>query len=377
MLALIIEWVIKSVIILAFGALGFAYMTWYERRAVSRIQARIGPNRAGPFGLLQPIADGVKLIFKEDIIPAQADKIIYTVAPVILVVPAFMAFAVIPIGSAFTLFGRTIPLYLADVNIAILYLLALSSLAVYGIVLAGWASNNKYALLGGLRSSAQMISYELAMGVALVSVVLTTGTFSLVKIVDFQAQLPLIVLQPLGFFLYAITALAEVNRAPFDLPEAEQELIAGYHIEYSGLRFALFYMAEYISMLTVASIAITLFLGGWRGPFLSEVLGPLWFFLKLAIAMFIFIWLRATFPRLRYDRLMNFGWKALLPLSLANVIVTAIGVVLADSTRNNVWLGLPLAFFILLLIGGFVYWGRRRPQAAPVAAQAYGLRSEA
>ena len=322
--------IVKALVIMVGLLTGFAYMTYIERRVIARMQNRIGPNRAGPFGLLQPVADGLKLLFKEEIIPAQVDRLLYNLAPAISVIVALLAFAVIPVGDKVNLFGRTIPLYLADVNIGILYVLAISSLGVYGIVLGGWASNSKYSLLGGLRSSAQMISYELALGISLIGVLMLTGSLSLVDIVNAQENVWFIVLQPLGFLIYAIAAVAETNRAPFDLPEAEQELTAGYHTEYSGLRFAMFYMAEYINMITVSAIATTMFLGGWRGPFLSETLGPLWFSLKVLILLVIFVWLRATFPRLRYDRLMRFGWKVLLPLSLANVMITAVALVVKD-----------------------------------------------
>ncbi len=322
--------VVKAILILIGLLTGFAYMTYIERRVIARMQNRIGPNRAGPFGLLQPVADGLKLLFKEEIIPAQVDPFLYTLAPAMSMIVAVLAFAVIPIGDTITLFGRTIPLYLADVNIGILYVLAISSLAVYGIVLGGWASNNKYSLLGGLRSSAQMISYELALGTSLIGVLMLVGSFSLVDIVNAQKDVWFVLLQPLGFLIYGIAAVAETNRAPFDLPEAEQELTAGYHTEYGGLRFAMFYMAEYINMITVSAIATTLFLGGWRGPFLSEVLGPLWFSLKVLALLVVFVWLRATFPRLRYDRLMSLGWKVLLPLALLNVLVTAVALVVRD-----------------------------------------------
>ena len=328
MIALLIEWLVKSVVIILILLTGFAYMTWIERKVVAHMQSRIGPNRAGPFGLLQPVADGIKLMFKEDIIPAQADKVVYQLAPVMSMVPALIAFAVIPIGDSITVFGRTIALRLADVNVAILYLLATSSLAVYGIVLAGWSSNNKYALLGGLRSSAQMISYELALGLSIVGVVMLAGSFSLVDIVKAQSRVPFVVLQPLGFLIFLICAVAETNRHPFDLPEAEQELIAGYHTEYTGLKFALFFMAEYIHVITASAVAVTLFWGGWRGPFLSEVLGPLWFGIKVLVFLFFFVWIRASWPRMRYDRLMDLGWKVLLPLALLNVVLTAGGIVL-------------------------------------------------
>lgn len=322
--------VIKGVVILIGLLTGFAYMTWIERRFVARIQVRVGPNRAGPFGLLQPVADGIKLLFKEEVIPDTLDKAIYNLAPALSMIVAVIAFAVIPVGDTITLFGRTIPLHLADVNIAILYVLGVSSLAVYGVVLGGWASNSKYALLGGLRASAQMISYELALGVSLVGVLMLAGSLSLVDIVEAQRGVWFVFLQPLGFIIFWIAAVAETNRAPFDLPEAEQELTAGYHVEYSGLRFALYFMAEYIHMITVSAIATTLFLGGWRGPFMSETLGPLWFSIKVLLLLVTFVWFRGTFPRVRYDRLMNLGWKVLLPLAFANVIVTAFALVLKD-----------------------------------------------
>ena len=330
MLVDIIINIIKAAIILIGLLTGFAYMTWIERRFVARIQVRKGPNRAGPFGLLQPVADGLKLLFKEEVIPADVDKAVYSLAPALSMIVAVIAFAVIPVGDKITLFGRSIPLHLADVNIAILYMLGVSSLAVYGVVLGGWASNSKYAMLGGLRASAQMISYELSLGLSLVGALMLAGSFSLTDIVDAQRGIWFIFLQPLGFLIYGIAAIAETKRAPFDMPEAEQELTAGFHVEYSGLRFALYFMAEYIHMITVSAIATTVFLGGWRGPFLSELLGPLWFSLKVLILLVCFVWIRGTFPRLRYDRLMNLGWKVLLPLSLANVVVTAVALVIKD-----------------------------------------------
>ncbi len=319
--------------IVIFGlATAFAYMTLTERKIVARIQLRPGPNRVGPGGFLQPAADGIKLALKEDIIPSQADKPIFQLAPVISLVVAFMAFAVIPFGPPDIKIGDvSIPFHVTDLNIGILYIFAVTSLGVYGIVLAGWSSNNKYSLLGGVRSSAQVISYELAMGMAVVGVVMLTGSLSMNAIVHNQDQWPLgwnVFRQPLGFVLYVIASIAEVNRAPFDLPEAEQELVAGYHIEYSSMRFAMFFMAEYINMITVSAIATTLFLGGWLGPVLP---GVLWFILKVSLFLFLMIWLRATLPRLRYDRLMSFGWKVLLPLALANIVVTGCMIVLFPS----------------------------------------------
>jgi NADH-quinone oxidoreductase subunit H len=317
--------VVKSILILAILLTGFAYATLLERKLVAGIQVRYGPNRVGPWGLLQPLADGIKLAFKEDTTPRGADRFLFTLAPLISTVMALCAFAVIPVGPAITIAGQTIGLELADVNIALLYLLAITSLSVYGIVLAGWSSNNKYSLLGGIRSSAQMISYELSLGLALVGVMLITGSLRLTDIVEAQRSVWFVFLQPLGFIVYIISAIAETNRAPFDLPEAESELVAGYHTEYSGMKFAMFFMAEYINMITVSSIATTLFFGGWHGPF-GLLDGPWWFFLKVFIFMCIYVWIRATLPRFRYDRLMNFGWKVLLPLALLNTLLTAGGV---------------------------------------------------
>lgn len=317
--------VVKSILILAILLTGFAYATLLERKLVAGIQVRYGPNRVGPWGLLQPLADGIKLAFKEDTTPRGADRFLFTLAPLISTVMALCAFAVIPVGPAVTIAGQTIGLELADVNIALLYLLAITSLSVYGIVLAGWSSNNKYSLLGGIRSSAQMISYELSLGLALVGVMLITGSLRLTDIVEAQRSVWFVFLQPLGFIVYIISAIAETNRAPFDLPEAESELVAGYHTEYSGMKFAMFFMAEYINMITVSSIATTLFFGGWHGPF-GLLDGPWWFFLKVFIFMCIYVWIRATLPRFRYDRLMNFGWKVLLPLALLNTVLTAGGV---------------------------------------------------
>jgi NADH-quinone oxidoreductase subunit H len=330
--ALILEWVIKSAILILFGVTGFAYVTYYERRALARIQSRIGPNRAGPLGLLQPIADGVKLIFKEEFIPAQADKTIFILAPIITVLPALIIWAVIPWGSTITLFGRQITLYLADINVGVLYLMAVTSIGVYGMVLAGWSSNNKYALMGGLRASAQMVSYELALGLAFVGPILLAGSMSLVKIVESQNPVWFFIYQPIGVVIFLIATLAEVNRNPFDMPEAEQELTAGYHAEYSGMKFALFFMAEYIKMIAISAMAATLFFGGYRGPFvdIAPWLGPVYLFVKILILLFGMIWVRATLPRFRYDRLMAFGWKILLPLGLFNVFITAVIIVLVE-----------------------------------------------
>ncbi len=303
--------------------LAVAYLTWLERKVIGDIQVRFGPSRVGPFGLLQPIADGIKLMFKEDILPANADRLIFFLAPAVSFIPALVVFAVIPFGPSFVI---------TDVNVGLLYVFAVASLGVYGIVLAGWASNSKYALLGGLRSAAQMVSYELGLGLSVLGVVMMTGTLSLVDIVEAQNGTWFGILprwnvfpQFLGFVIFLISSNAELNRAPFDLPEAETELVAGFHTEYSSMKFALFFMAEYANMIAASAIATTLFLGGWQGPLLPPVI---WFSLKVFGFLFLFIWLRATLPRFRYDQLMGFGWKVLLPLALANVMFTAAAILI-------------------------------------------------
>jgi NADH-quinone oxidoreductase subunit H len=317
-------------IAVAFGSLILiaAYMTWMERRVFALVQVRYGPNRVGPAGLLQPIADGIKLMFKETIIPMQADKFVYFLAPAITLIPALAAFAVVPFGDSVTLFGQKIDMVVADINVGILYILALSGMGVYGVVLGAWASNSKYPLLGGLRSSAQLISYELSLGMSLLGVVMITGSLSLKDIVAGQAGMPYIVLQPLGFLLFVVCMIAETNRAPFDLAEAESELTGGFHTEYSSMNFAVYFLAEYCNMITLSAVAATFFLGGWRGPILPPVV---WFLIKIFAFMFFFMWLRASTPRLRYDQLMAFGWKVLLPLSILNVVVTAGVIVFMDS----------------------------------------------
>jgi len=331
-LALLLEWSIKSVVLISIVLLGFAYLTLFERRAIARFQVRIGPNRAGPWGLLQPVADGVKLIFKEELIPDQADKPLFLLAPIITVVPVLILLAVVPLGPDVTLFGRTFTLSLAgDVNVGVLYILSVASIAVYGIVIAGWSSNSKYALLGGLRSTAQMVSYELALGLAFIGPILLADSLSLQDIVAGQRNVWFIVWQPIGFMIFLLASIAELNRAPFDMPEAEQELTAGYHTEYSGMKFALFFMAEYGKMIAVSFIAASLFLGGYWGPFVDRLplLGPVYLFLKVFALLFFMVWVRATLPRLRYDRLMAFGWKIMLPLALLNVVVTGALVVVS------------------------------------------------
>jgi NADH-quinone oxidoreductase subunit H len=319
---------IKSIIIIFGLLIGFAYTTWFERKVCARFQIRYGPNRAGPFGLLQPVADAIKAIFKEEIIPAKADKVLYFIAPGLSIATALLAFAVVPVGKPVHLFGREIPLYIADVNIGVLYLLAVAGLATYGIILGGWSSNNKYSLLGALRTAAQMISYELPMGLALISILLLVGNLSLVRIVEYQRTLPLIVLQPLAFIIYLICSFAEAGRSPFDLPETENELVAGYATEYGGIKFPLFFMAEYIHMITASAVITTLFLGGWQGPFadLHPLIPPFWFFAKTVFMLFLFVWVRSSLPRVRYDQLMKFCWKFLAPLALVNLAVTAVAV---------------------------------------------------
>jgi NADH-quinone oxidoreductase subunit H len=325
--------VVRSLVIIVGLLTGMAYMTWFERRAISRLQVRVGPNRVGPTGLLQPVADALKLFFKEDVRPAMADRFLYPLAPAVSLVAALAAFAVIPIGPPITIAGRQIDLIIQDMPVALLYLLGASSLGVYGVVLGGWSSGSKYSLLGALRGGAQVVSYELVLGLALVGVVLVSGTLSIGQIVLEQAQsVPFVILQPLGFLLYFTAAIAETNRAPFDLPEAEQELVAGYHTEYSGFRFALYYIAEYVNVLTVSAIAATLFFGGWVGPF-GLLNGPWWLIVKIIVFAFVFVWLRATLPRLRYDQLMRLSWGVLLPLGLLNVIVTAVLVVATSGGR--------------------------------------------
>ena len=324
----LIEAVIKVHIVLGFILLGVPLIVWMERKVIGHMQDRIGPERVGPFGLLQTIADGIKLFMKEDIVPSQADKVVFILAPALTVITALVATTVIPWGDSIQLFGRTIGLHITDVNIALLFVLGSTSMGVYGIVLGGWASNSKYPLLGGLRSSAQMISYELAQGIALVGVILQTGTLSLAEIGRAQEHLWFVVPQFVGFVVFVLAGIAETNRAPFDLPEAETELVAGFHTEFSSMKFAFYFLGEYANMMVVSGVAITVFLGAWQGPFLP---GPVWFLIKLSAFLFFFVWLRATFPRLRYDQLMAFGWKVLLPISLLNLVGTATVLALTGS----------------------------------------------
>lgn len=324
----LLEAAVKSAVLILLLLTTFAYMTLLERKLLGRFQVRYGPNRVGPFGLLQPLADGVKLLFKENFRPAQVDVVVYLVAPLLSMITALFVYAVIPFGPEVSVFGRRVTLYLADVNIGILLVLAASSIGVYGIILGGWSSNSKFSLLGSLRSSAQLISYELALGLAVIAVVLSAGTLSLVGIVEAQRGLWFVAVQPLGFLIFFVAAIAETNRAPFDLPEAEQELVAGYQTEYGGFKFAMFYFGEYLGIVTMSALATTLFWGGWQGPVLPPVV---WFVLKTAVFIFVFVWLRATMPRVRHDQLMAFGWKLLVPLGLLNIVFTSILVILRGS----------------------------------------------
>jgi NADH-quinone oxidoreductase subunit H len=328
--------VVKIVIALLVLLTAVAYSVWLERKVVGHIQNRWGPTRVGPFGLLQPLADGLKFIFKEDLTPPHVYKPLYIAAPMIALICALTSIAVIPIGNWVNVAGIQTPLQITDVNIGLLIILGITSLGVYGVALAGWSSNSKYSLLGGLRAGAQMVSYEIALGLSLIGVLITSGSFSLREIVNAQSghywgfipRWNIFQGQIVAFFIYLIAAYAETNRVPFDLPEAETELVAGYHTEYSSMKFAMFFMAEYANMITVACVASLLFLGGWHGPlfgppFLQAILPIFWFVLRVFMFIFTYIWVRGTLPRFRYDQLMSFGWKFLLPLSIANLVVTA------------------------------------------------------
>lgn len=296
-----------------------AYLVLAERKILARIQDRVGPNRVGPFGLLQPLADVIKMLTKEDVRPAGADRWLFSLAPAMAAIPAIMMFAVIPWGAPLTVWGRQVPLVVADLNVGLLFFLALSAIAVYSVALGGWASNSKYALLGGIRGLAQLISYELSMALSIVPVVMLARSFSLTDIVNAQQNMPFIVYQPLAFLIFLISIAAECRRIPFDLPEAESELVAGFHAEYSGMRFGLFFVGEYINVIALGGLAATFFLGGWHGPFFPPLV---WFLLKVLLFAFFFIWMRGTLPRLRYDQLMHFGWKVLTPLALLNILAT-------------------------------------------------------
>jgi NADH-quinone oxidoreductase subunit H len=324
--------VIKAFVIINLVLLTFAYTTLVERKAMARMQLRYGPNRAGPYGLLQPIADLIKLVRKESFFPSAAIDAPYIIAPVVSAFTALAAFSVIPFGNGWNIWKWHVNGVVANVPISLILIFALGAIGIYGFIVGGWASESKYSLLGSMRTCAQLVSYEVSLALSVLGVVITAGTLSLTQIVANQAHsLWYVVPQLVGFLIFFIGGVAETSRAPFDLPEAEQELVAGYHTEYSGMRWGLFQMAEYVNMITLSALAITLFLGGWHFPFLHglDFLGPLWFVLKLAIFLFLFIWLRTTLPRLRYDQLMSFGWKILLPVATINALVTALVVVWA------------------------------------------------
>lgn len=366
----LLDWVllVARVAVVFFGLLILVMLLiWMERKVIADMQTRVGPMRAGPRGILITLADGIKLFFKEGITPALADRPVYLVAPVIAMLPAFLAFAVIPFGPGVELFGREVDFQISDLSIGILWVLAMSSLMVYSIVLAGWSSGSNYPLLGGVRSSAQMISYEVGMALAIVAVIMYSDALRMSEIVASQDRIWNVVPQFPAFVIYMIAGLAETNRPPFDLPEAETELVAGYHTEYSGIKFAMFYLGEYLNMVTVAAVATTLWLGGWRGPH-PEVLAWLWplvwFLVKVLLIVYVYIWIRATLPRFRYDRLMAFGWKVLIPFGLVWVLVTGAIVVLPDEFgRDAVITGSAIAFGVLVVVS--LIWPllvRRAPQ---------------
>jgi NADH-quinone oxidoreductase subunit H len=324
--------VIKAVVVVVALLLGGAYMTLAERKICARFQVRYGPNLAGPFGIFQPLADAVKAIFKEEVIPGHVDKVLFIMGPGISYAAVLITFAVIPFGPQVDLFGKQVGLWIGDINVGLLYLLAIAGLGSYGIVLGGWSSNNKYSLIGTLRATAQMISYELPMGLALLSVVLLVGSLSVNEIVQYQGNWPLIALQPIGFLLFLIAIIAESNRAPFDLPETENELVSGFMTEYGGIKFALYFMGEYTAMLVNSTIVATIFLGGWKWPAVISDLHPLagvaLFLAKVGVVVFLYIWIRASTPRVRYDKFMKFCWKFMVPLALLNLAATAVIVAL-------------------------------------------------
>jgi NADH-quinone oxidoreductase subunit H len=310
---------VKLLVVLVGLLLTAAYLVLLERKFLARLQIRYGPNRAGRYGILQPLADTIKMLTKEDVVPEAADRVIFLLAPAVVAAEALLIFAVVPFGRDTMLFGIKVPMVIADLNIGLLYVFALSSLGVYGVALGGWSSNSKYSLLGGIRGAAQMISYELALGLSLVPIVMQARSFSLVDIVRAQAHYPFILVQPISFVIFFISAVAETKRIPFDLPEAENELGAGYHTEYSGMRFGLFFLGEYVNLIVLGGLIAVFFLGGWRGPWLPPVV---WFLVKVFMVALVMIWIRGTLPRLRYDQLMHLGWKVLVPVALLNIMLT-------------------------------------------------------
>ncbi len=383
-----VDWlflVLRILVVFLVLLIAVMLLIWYERKAVADMQTRIGPKRAGPAGILISIADGIKLFFKEGFTPTAADRPVFILAPILSLVPAFLAFAVIPFGTGVHLFGRDIPFQIADLNVGVLWILAMSSLAVYGIVLAGWSSGSHYPLFGSIRSSAQMISYEVGMSLGLIAVLMYSGTLSMSEIVEFQARhfeatglgwmaRWNIIAQFPAFVIFMTAAMAETNRHPFDLPEAESELVAGYNTEYTGIKFAMFFLAEYLHMITVSAVAVTLFLGGWHGPQFDAVpwLWPLlWFLVKLFVVLFLFIWIRATLPRFRYDRLMRLGWKVLIPVGLFWVLATGAIVVLPDVYGPNAFrVGLYVIGGALLLIYVVAPVFVRKPESAEAPQEA-------
>ncbi len=327
-----LNWMVGFILLLikmgiVLGVLLFlaAYLVWVERKFLARLQIRLGPNRAGKFGLLQPIADAIKMLTKEDVVPDAVDRPIFLMAPAVVATTALLMFAVVPFGARLHIGGHEVPMVIADINVGLLFVFALSSLGVYGVALGGWASNSKFSLLGGIRGAAQMISYELALGLALIPVVMLAGSFSLVEIVAAQTRIPYILMQPVSFLIFFLSAMAESKRIPFDLPEAENELGAGYHTEYSGMRFGLFFIGEYVHLQVLGALVAVFFLGGWHGPFLP---GPVWLLIKILFVALVMIWIRGTLPRLRYDQLMAFGWKVLIPAALVNIVVTGFFILL-------------------------------------------------
>ena len=386
----IISSIVKILFIVHLLIIGVMAMIWSERRVSGWMQDRLGPNRVGPQGLLQPIADGIKFLFKEDLIPNHVDKPLYVLAPAMLLVPAMIAIAVVPFGSSIELFGHAINLQIADINIGILYILAITSLGVYGVVIGAWASNNKYSLLGGLRSSAQMISYELTLGLAIIGVLMLSESLSLRKIAIDQGANPwewnFLIHFP-AFLAFTTAMFAETNRLPFDLAEAEQELVAGYHTEYSSMKFAIFFMAEYMNMIVGSAVVVTLFLGGWHffgleniggeGSLLAGLISFVIFFAKTGIFLFVFIWVRWTLPRFRYDQLMNFGWKFLLPVALTSIVVT--GTLYIITNGNRLWIGIGnvvAAFIVVAIVVGMLAMDNNSKSAVqntPAAAPLRGL----
>ncbi len=379
--------VIKVLFIAHLLVIGVMAMIWSERRVSGWMQDRLGPNRVGPQGLLQPIADGIKFLFKEDLIPNHVDKPLYVLAPAMLLIPAMITIAVVPFGDSITIAGIEIPLQIADLNIGILYILAITSLGVYGVVIGAWASNNKYSLLGGLRSSAQMISYELTLGLAIIGILMLSSSLSLRTIAVEQGAYPwkwnFLIHFP-AFLAFTAAMFAETNRLPFDLAEAEQELVAGYHTEYSSMKFAIFFMAEYMNMIVGSAVVVTLFLGGWHFFGLESIGGPFWsgvisfaiFFIKTGIFLFVFIWVRWTLPRFRYDQLMNFGWKFLLPVALSSIVVT--GTLYIITGGSLVWIGIGnvvAAFIVVAIVAGMLAMDNNKPEvrSTPAAAPLRGL----